>query len=129
MENKLYSMDIDSAEWDGKDLSFNLENLNIDTSKSVCGYKCASSENPMGIFITKTREEEYHVNNSKINNGVISLNLELIDSEKALSPLKGKITLFINNTLSDIINHNTLEFYNEDLFEKQKNVLLSCLII
>ncbi len=113
MENKLYPMEIDSPKWDGKELTFKLTDLNINDSISVHDYRCSSPNNPTGNFVTITRQEEYLVKDSKIQNGAISLNLELVDSEKALSPTKKEVKLFIKG----------------DIFDEQKEILLSSLII
>lgn len=99
MENKLYSLDINDAEWNGNSISFKLDNLDINDSMSNHNYKCSSNLNPNGIFLTKTNEEEYHVKNTSIHNGKISLQLEQVSSEKCLSPnKKNTIKLFIKHT-------------------------------
>jgi len=106
MENKLYSFDIDNAEWNNDSISFRLDNLDIDESNNH-DYKCSSDSNPKGIFLTKTNEEEYYVKNSSINNGKISLQLELVKSNESLSPTKkNKVKLFINNSINELLKEN-----------------------
>ena len=80
---------------------------------SVHDYRCSSPNNPTGNFVTITQQEEYLVKNSKIQNGTISLNLEIVDSKKELSPVKKEVKLFIKG----------------DMFDEQKEILLSSLII
>ena len=106
MENKLYSFDIDNAEWTNNSVSFRLDNLDINDCNNH-DHKCSSDFNPKGIFLTKTNEEEYNVKNSSINNGKISLQLELVKANESLSPTKkNKVKLFINNSLTELLENN-----------------------
>ncbi len=102
MDNKLYSLNIRESDWNGKQLSFNLDNLDVNISDSIEHYRFNNSDGEKNsIFITKTKREEYKVKSTSIKNGKILLNLDLVEEDKAISPSKGKVTLFVNNEISE----------------------------